>query len=63
LYQDFLHCIANVCGTVLITNNTRCWKAFWSSYWNTWQYWRNDHNSEMLPVKFILLIFRQLFVS
>ena len=57
LYQDYLHRIANFCTTVLnifskesISNNTKSWKQILKFIWNTWKYWWNDSDNEILSV-------------
>jgi len=61
------------------SNNTKCWKQILNSVWNTWKYWWNETDNEILPLYNISELwnifsqvpmgncfrcyFRQLFVS
>ena len=57
LYQDYLHCIANFCRALLditskqfISSNTKRRKRMLNFVWNTWKFWWNETNDEILTV-------------
>ena len=57
LYQDYLHCIANFCRALLnifskqfISSNTKRRKRMLNFVWNTWKFWWNETDDEILPV-------------
>ena len=57
LYQDYLHCIPNFCRALLsifskqfISSNTKCRKRMLNFVWNTWEFWWNETDDEILPV-------------
>ena len=57
LYQDYLHCIANFCRALLIifskqfiSSNTKHRKRMLNFVWNTWKFWWNETDDEILPV-------------
>ena len=57
LYQDYLHCIANLCRALLIifskqfsSSNTKRRKRMLNFVWNTWKFWWNETDDEILPV-------------
>ena len=57
LYQDYLHCIANFCRALwnifskqFISSNTRRRKRMLNFVWNTWKFWWNETDDEILPV-------------
>ena len=57
LYQDYLRCIANFCRAFLnifskqlISSNTKRRKQMLNFIWNTWKFWWNETDYEILPV-------------
>ena len=57
LHQDYLHCIANFCRALLnifakqfISSNTKRRKRMLNFVWNTWKFWWNETDDEILTV-------------
>ena len=57
LCQDYLHCIANFCRALLIvfsnqfiSSNTKRRKRMLNFVWNTWKFWWNETDEEILTV-------------
>ena len=46
----------------IISNNTKCRKQILKFIWNTWKYWRNEIDGEILPVLAQFLIFDIYFL-
>ena len=58
LYGDCLHRITN-----FISNNTKCRKQILNFDWNTWKYWWNETDDEILCVCTIYLKLKFTFSS